>query len=350
MSITPWRATCIQMRSQPVYNSNSVPKAEAIIRSNLARGVELLERVMRTEAPDTRLVLFPEFVFQGPPRDESVDEWLQIGARTLPGLISEPLQEKARQYQVYVGANQFEFDPEWAGRFFNCCFLIDPRGEIILRYRRIYTAQWPSPHDFMDQYLERYGLEGTFPVVETELGRLAMYPCGEVLVPEAARMFMLRGSEVLLHPDNAPHSPAAQAAKGTRALENMLYFVSCNVAGPIGFSDGQRPVGGGSVIYDYEGRCLAYEGTADESVVVSAMVDVEAQRAARSDGSMRNRLARTRFEIYQPVYQDAVFYPANQFATSPMAHWTDTEPVVADALDNLRTRGIASTAAVAVGS
>lgn len=337
MSVSRWRATCIQMNSQPVFGAVSVSETAAIIQSNLSHGLELLDQVMGAQAPDTRLVLFPEFAFQGPPRDESVDEWIRIGARTLPGPISEPLQEKAREFGIYIGANQFEFDPEWPGRFFNCCFLIAPSGDIILRYRRIYTAQWPSPHDFMDQYLARYGLEGTFPVVETELGRLAMYPCGEANVPEAARMFLLRGAEVLLHPDNAAGGPTSEAVKCTRALENMLYFVSCNVAGPIGFAEDGKPLGGGSVIFDYDGRRLAHEPTADESVGVSAIIDLESQRAARSDASMRNRLARMRFEIYRPLYADAVFYPANQFATVPMAHWRETEGAVAQALEHMRS-------------
>jgi predicted amidohydrolase len=324
------------MASQPVVGARSVSGANTIIQSNLAHGLHLLDEVMRTQAPDTRLVLFPEFAFQGPPRNESVDEWIHIGARTLPGPISEALQQRAIQFGIYIGANQFEFDPEWPGRFFNCCFLIAPSGEIVLRYRRIYTAQWPSPHDFMDQYLEHYGLEGTFPVVETELGRLAMYPCGEVLVPEAARMFLLRGAEVLLHPDNAAASPTSESVKSTRALENMLYFISCNVAGPIGFADGGKPVGGGSAIFDYDGRRLAYEPTADESIAVSAIIDLDSQRAARNDASMRNRLVRTRFEIYRPLYADAVFYPANHFLSEPMAHWRDTESVVAQGLENMR--------------
>lgn len=350
-SIQPWRATCVQMRSEPAYPATSPEAAEAIIRSNVAHGVDLLDTVMRQVAPDSRLLLFPEFAFQGPPQAESVAEWIEKAARPLPGPISAPLQDKSREYGIFIGAHQFEFDPEWPGRFFNSCFLIAPSGEIILRYRRIYTAQWPSPHDFMDQYLARYGLEGTFPVVDTELGKFSMFPCGEVLVPEAARMFLLRGAEVLLHPDNGAASPQTYAAKGTRALENMVYFVSCNVAGPIGFSNNGQPLGGGSVVYDYDGRRLADEPSADESLKVSTVIDVEALRAARRDPSMRNRLVRTRFEIYQPVYQQALFYPANQFAEHPMPRWQTTESVVEQALDNMMNRGIVSPGdeALAVG-
>jgi predicted amidohydrolase len=331
------------MASQPAFPASSAAAAEAIIQANVDRGLAKLDQVIRSSAPDTRLVLFPEFAFQGPPRDETVPEWIAKGARPLPGSISDRLALKAREYNIYIAANQFEVDPEWPGRFFNCCFLVAPSCEIVLRYRRIYTAQWPSPHDFMDQYLSRYGVEGTFPVADTELGKLAMFPCGELVVPEAARMFLLRGAEVLLHPDNGATGPASDAAKATRAMENMMYFVSCNVAGPIGFAQDGQPVGGGSAIFDFDGRRLAYEASADETLGVSALIDIDALRIARADPSMRNRLVRTRFEIYQPLYERAVFYPANQFAAEPMPHWQATAGVVDQALGNLRAHGLIET-------
>jgi predicted amidohydrolase len=143
---------------------------------------------------------------------------------------------------------------------------LDPVGDVILRYRRIHTAQWVSPHDLLDAYLGRYGVDGLFPVADTELGRIGMLACGEILVPESARVLMLRGAEVLLHPTNEPYSEAEEAAKIVAAAANMMYVVSANVAGPIGFSDGEpmndpvrgTPVQGGhSRIVSYKGETLA---------------------------------------------------------------------------------------------
>jgi predicted amidohydrolase len=351
MPITPWRATCLQIPSRVVTGSTSRDDAWQIIRDNLATAERTIDAVMAApETRDSRLLLCPEFAFQGPPLKEDVQEWIDLAAQTLPGPISAPLQEKARQYGIYIGANQFEFDPEWPGRHFNCSFLIAPSGEVILRYRRIYTAQWPSPHDFMDAYLERYGVEGTFPVVDTELGRISMLPCGEVSTPEAARMFMLRGAEILLHPDNGGTSPANDALKVARAHENMLYFVSVNVAGPIGFAQGGKPLGGNSMIVDYDGKILASEMTPEPSTRVTAVLDVEALRTARRDLTMRNRLLRSRFEIYRPVYERAQFYPANGFADRPMADWRESNAVAERALENMIRQGVSTPAEELVGS
>ena len=351
MPINPWRATCMQMPSRVATGSANRDEAWRIIRQNLDYATRMIDAVFESsDTNDSRLLLFPEFAFQGPPLKEDVQQWLDRAAYTLPGDISRPLQEKAREYRVYVGANHFEFDPEWPGRYFNCSFLIDPNGDVVLRYRRIYTAQWPSPHDLMDAYLARYGIEKTFPVVDTELGRISMFPCGEISVPEAARMFMLRGAEVLLHPDNGTTGPATDAAKVVRAYENMLYLVSTNVAGPIGFAQGDGPLGGRSQIVDFDGNVLAIETGSEPSPRATAMVDVEKLREARRDTTMRNRLLRSRFEIYMPVYAQAVFYPANQFAETPMANWQETGSVGQTALRNMIRQGVSVEAQAPVAS
>jgi predicted amidohydrolase len=253
-------------------------EAWAIISGNIERGLMLIDRSVAAEQPPPRLVLLPEFAFQGPPRGESVDEWIGKACYSVPGEITAPFQAKAAELGIYIGGNQFEADPEWPHRHFNTSWLIDPAGDVILRYRRIHTAQWVSPHDLLDAYLDRYGVDGLYPVAETELGRIGMLACGEILVPESARVLMLRGAEVLLHPTNEPYSEAEEAAKIVAAAAHMMYVVSANVAGPIGFSDGEpmndpvkgTPVQGGhSRIVSYKGETspwrTRYSGPASRS-------------------------------------------------------------------------------------
>ena len=341
MGITPWRATCLQMPSEIATLGPDRTAAWSIVRRNLDRAVDMIDSLFgedKAERPE--LVVLPEFGFQGPPHGEAVDQWIEKACHPVPGDISTPLQDCARRYGIYIGANRFEADDRWPGRFFNCSFLIDPGGEVVLKYRRISTAAWPSPHDLMDAYLAEYGLEGTFPVVDTELGRLAMAPCGEIAVPEIGRVFMMRGAEVLLHPTNEALSPAQEAAKVARAAENMMYVVSANVAGPIGFSLDGAVTGGRSQIIDYDGQTLASEPGTAASVQASAIIDVEALRAARRDAGRRNPLLRARFEMYRPFFADASFYPPNQFLDRPMTDSDSLEPAIEAALRNLRARGI----------
>ena len=340
-----WRATCIQMPSEIARKVSTRAEAWEIVQRNLDCARRMINEAMLEDPPPALLVL-PEFAFQGPPKGEPVADWIEKACYPVPGPITEPLAELARSFGVHIGGNQFEADLEWRDRFFNTSFFIDPSGEVVLRYRRIHTAQWVSPHDFLDDYIARYGVEGLWPVVDTSLGRVAMLACGEIMVPEASRMLMLRGAEILVHPTNEPISEAEEAAKVTAAAANMMYVVSANVAGPIGFSDDGVPdpvTGGSSRIVDFRGNTVSLDTSPNETVGVSAMLDTAALRTARSENSMANGLLRIRVESFAEMFRDVVLYPANSFLDLPMKHWMDTSVPADQSLKNLEELGVIST-------
>jgi len=339
MTVQPWRATCIQMRSVVAVDAPDKAAAWKIIDANIDRGIELIEAACAGPTPP-RLVVLPEFAFQGPPRATLAKVWIDKACATIPGPITDRLAEVARAQNIYIAGNHFEVDPRWPDRYFNSSFLLDPTGKVILRYRRINTASWTSPHDILDDYREAYGEDGIFPVVDTELGRLAIFPCGEVGVPELSRVFMMRGAEVLLHPSNEPITLRAECAKVCRAAENMAYLISTNVAGGIGFSVGGAEQGGCSQIVDFNGNRLAYEQDPAEGVTATAMIDIEALRAARRDTGMGNGLLRSRWDMYRSYFQAAEFYPANQLLDFPFQTFGDLKPVIDKAVDNLTRAGV----------
>lgn len=339
MPIAAWRAACIQMQSRLATRGETPTEAWTIIDANVARAVALIDAACASEAAP-KLVVLPEFAFQGPPHGEDVEHWIAKACDTIPGRATAPLQAAARRHGIFVAGNMFEVDPIWPGRFFNSCFLIDPSGAVILRFRRINTALWPSPHDFMDEYFGTLGPDGTFPVVDTELGRLGMIACGEIAVPEVARMLMMRGAEVILHPTNEEFSPGQEAAKVARAAENMVYIVSANVAGGIGFSADGSVLGGRSHIIDFRGRTLAFEPGSAETTSCAAMIDIDALRAGRNDTGMGNALLRGRWDMYRSQLGTVSIYPPNQFLREPMTHSGQTGPLAATALANLHRAGI----------
>lgn len=340
MSIAPWRATSIQTVSKLAVRGDDRSAAWSIIRENIDNAIGLIRAATESDNPP-RLVLMPEFALQGPPHGLPVAEWIERACCTVPGPITEPFQNLAREKDIYIGGHQFDCDPEWPGRYFNTCFLIAPSGEVILRYRRINTAAFPSPHDFMDAYLARHSMAEVFPVVTTELGRIAMIACGEINVPEVARVMMMQGAEVILHPTNSKYRVAQEAAKVVRAAENMVYVVSANVAGSIGFSFDGSVRGGRSHILDYLGQTLAFEETDRQTTDVSALIKVDELRAARKkDTGTSNPLLRARWEMYRPFFANASFYPPNQFLDTPMADAAATQPVLAASLRNMAKAGV----------
>jgi predicted amidohydrolase len=337
MSIEPWRATCVQITSRIASHAQSREEAWAIIEGNLANAVAEIEAACDGPNPP-RLVVLPEFALQGPPRATPTSAWIERACATIPGPITDRLAEVARSRGIYVAGNHFEVDPRWPDRCFNSSFVLDPSGEVILRYRRINTASWTSPHDILDEYRAAYGEEALFPVADTELGRLAIFPCGEMAVPEIARMFMLSGAEVLLHPNNEPARDLSDAAKLCRAAENMCYVVSANVAGIAGFSDSEE--GGRSQIIDFTGARVAYDPSADQGHACSALIDVAALQAARRDPQMGNPLLRARFAMYRDRYAAAELYPTNALPGLAFETLADLAALNRTALANMERAGL----------
>jgi predicted amidohydrolase len=329
------------MNSVVASDAHDRASAWAIINENIDHAMELIAQACDSDTPP-KLVVLPEFVLQGPPRSTPVSQWIDKACTTIPGPITDRLAEVARARGIYIAGNHFEVDPRWPDRYFNSSFLLDPKGEVLLRYRRINTASWTSPHDILDLYRDAYGEDGIFPVVDTELGKLAIFPCGEVNIPELSRVFMLRGAEVLLHPHNGPVTVPSEAAKTCRAAENMCYLISANVAGGIGFSADGKELGGHSRIVDYLGNDAAADHTSNENVSVSAMIDVEALRKARRDKGMGNMLMRSRFEMYRDYYAKADFYPANGLAGGAFETYPELTPIQEQALVNMAKAGVLS--------
>jgi predicted amidohydrolase len=331
----------MQVNCNLVNSARNRDEAMAIVNKSIDRWITLMRGVAR--GGGRQLVLFPEFCLTGFPLGESAAEWIEKACIEIPGPVTERLQREAQALKIWVGANSYERDPTWPGRYFNCSYLISPAGDVVLKYRRINTVQTGSPHDFMDKYLARYGIEGTFPVAKTDLGNIAMMPCGEIMYPEAARMFMFRGAEVLLHP-TSDHGAADkwswESAKKVRASENMMYLISANQTGQIGGALPQGQTAGHSKIFDWDGRILSDTGAPGESTVCSAWIDVEALRRMRSIPGSGNRLLRQRVDMYRPLYNSMTLYPPNKFADAPMDSKARIMEVQQEAYQNLVRSGV----------
>ena len=331
----PWRATCIQMLSERAAQAPDDAAARILIERNVDRLTGLIDRACDSgQRPD--LVVFPEFGMQGPPLKMGVGDWIKRACSSIPGPLTERLQELARRRGIFISGNLFEAPPEWPGRYFNSSFIIDRSGEVILNYRRLNTAAFPSVHDFMTDYLASTSKETIFPVVDTELGRLCVIPCGEINIPEVARVMMMQGAEVILHPTNSRFTARQEAAKLSRVTENMMYLISANVGGWIGFSADNTEPGGRSHILDHHGNTLAYQEDDAESIAVSAMIDIDAlRRDRRADTGLDNPLLRARYEMYVPFYSGAHFYPPDQFLSAPMTDVAETHAAIEIARENL---------------
>jgi len=272
-----------------------------------------------------KLVVLPEYLFTSYPGRISIPEFAARVGFAKDGPEYEALGRVAHRLGLFLSGNAYETDPAFPDFYFQTSFIIAPSGAVVLRYRRLLSMFAPSPHDVWDAYLDKYGIEGVFPVARTEIGNLAAIASEEILYPEIARALALRGAEVFCHSSSEIGSPLAthkDIAKQARAFENLAYVVSANTAGIAGTAMPLASAAGNSQVVDWKGRVVAQSGDG-ETFTAFAVIDLAGLREARRTPAMTNYLARQRPALFAEAYASA----AAPFA-GPNAMMQNGRPVV----------------------
>ncbi|MDJ0703501.1 MAG: nitrilase-related carbon-nitrogen hydrolase [Leptolyngbyaceae cyanobacterium MO_188.B28] len=311
--IESFRALALQVTCTAVNRLKNRDEARSRIQAAIDRiGVQIAASLAFI-GPECRLVLLPEYVLTGYPMGESLEAWGEKACLAMDDPLYDTLGEIAQKHRIFLAGNAYELDPHFPGLYFQTCFVLDPSGSMVLRYRRLNSMFAPTPHDVWERYLDCYGLDGVFPIAKTEIGNLAAVASDEILFPEVARCLALRGAEILLHPTSEIFSPGRSpkdVAKIARAVENAVYVVSANTAGITESPIPGSSTDGGSKIVDYRGLVLADTGPG-ESMAAFADIDLASMRRFRRQPGLNNLLARQRPELYVECYRQARMYPPN---------------------------------------
>lgn len=343
MTPEPYGALALQLRCDAINGVASEAEARQHLLDGIARCGQLLRGAkgfVRTFSGDeVRLVVLPEYFLTSFPMGEPPARWIARACLAPDGPEYEALGRVAQDNQVYLAGNGYETDPHFPDLYFQTSFIIADNGDLVLRYRRLVSMFAPTPHDVLDRYLDIYGADALFPVVDTPLGRLACVASEEILYPELSRCLALRGAEVLCHSSSEVGSPLAtpkNIAKRARAYENMVYVVSANSAGIAGIPFPAASTDGGSQVVNYKGEVLAAADTG-ESMCGNAEVDIAALRRVRRKPAMTNLLARQRLELYAATYADSIYPPNNLLSGGEVTvpgreHYLETQRRAIEAL------------------
>lgn len=344
-----YRALALQLRCRAVNGCNSVDDARRRIMEAIdhcakrVAGSRMFLQTFAGEGP--RLVVLPEYFLTSFPAGDSIEAWQSKACIAPDGPEYDALGRIAQDNRLFLSGNAYELDPHFPELYFQTSFIVGDSGDVILRYRRLVSLFAPTPHDILDAYLDRYGVDALFPVADTVLGRLACVASEEILYPEITRALALRGAEVICHSSSEVASPKLtpkNIAKRARAYENMLYLVSANSAGIQGVDLPEQSTDAHSQVVDHHGEVLAEAGYG-ESLNAHAPVHIGVLREARRTPGMINLLARQRLELFASVYGGEPVHPANQLLDDgavrvPERRWfLDNQREV---IDRLRTRGI----------
>ena len=312
---SPFSAVALQVRCRAVNQCDDEAARLRMLESIAHCEGQILSTksfIKTFSGDDVRLVVLPEYFLTSFPVKESAAEWISKCCVEPDGAEYEALSKIAEKAAIYLSGNLYETDSNFPELYFQTSFVIDDKGDVILRYRRLISMFAPTPHDLLSNYLDVYGEDALFPVADTPLGRLACIASEEILYPEIARTLALKGAEVICHSSSEVGSPLMtpkNIAKQARAYENMVYIISSNSAGIGDIPFPAESTDGHSQVVDYKGRVLAEAGPG-ESMCGNAEIDIMAQRRVRAKPAMTNMLARQRLDLFSSTYAKTI-YPRN---------------------------------------
>ena len=158
------------------------------------------------------------------------------------------------------------------GIYFNTAVVIDADGTIAGKFRKVHIPEGP-------QYLEKYyftpGNLG-YPVFKTAYAKIAVGICWDEWFPEVARIYALKGAQIIFYPSaigSEPDHPAysSQAAWETviksHGIANGLFVAAVNRVG----REDEMTFYGGSFISNPFGEVLARGDNQSDQLVFAAL-------------------------------------------------------------------------------
>lgn len=129
----------------------------------------------------------------------------------VPGPTTGTLGKLARELRTYIVAGLYE---RVAPALYNTAVLIDRDGKLVGTYRKTHLPreEWEAGITPGDSY----------PVFETDFGKIALLVCWDVQFPEPWRAVALQGAELVL----LPIWGGSETLLRARAIENHVFVVS----------------------------------------------------------------------------------------------------------------------------
>ncbi len=234
-----------QMRAVQGEPQANLEKMESMIRQASGEGADL--------------VCFPELSYTG--YFVNQERLFEI-AEPEDGLFVRRIRELAAEYGIWVIAGYAQREEK---NIYNACILADRKGNLAGSVRKVYL--WKSEK-------KRFAKGASFPVFDTEFGKMAVLICYDMEFPEPPRIAALKGAEVIFCPAawSVPAENRWDLDLRASALYNLLYTAGVN------FSD--ELCCGRSGAAGPDGSFIA-QAAGQEETIVYAELEPEAIEAAR---------------------------------------------------------------------
>lgn len=207
--------------------------------------------------PWVDMVLFGELSAFGP-RPQT--------AQPMPGPAEDYLRAVARRHGVWlVPGSLYEME---GGVIFNTMPVIDPGGEVVARYRKMFPFLPYEEGVAAGERCAVFDIPG--------VGCFGLSICYDMWFPETIRTLAWMGAEVILHPSltNTIDREAELVIARAAAITNQCYFIDVNNCGDMAY--------GRSIVVGPEGDILHQAG--ERAQIIPVTMDFERVRDVRRRG------------------------------------------------------------------
>lgn len=229
----------------------------AALNSNVEAMRHRIDIVM-ARFPWTQMVLFSELAPYGP-----LDQF----AQPFPNEVLKQFQEDARRYGIWlIPGSMFEKKPD--GRIFNTSVVINPQGEIVTKYSKMFPFR---------PYEAGISAGTEFCIFDVpDVGRFGLSICYDIWFPETTRQLTSQGVEVLLNPvlTGTTDRDAELAIARATAAQFQCYVFAVNglAAGGVGKS----------IVVDPSAMVLHQSGGQEDMFPIE--IDLDVVRRQRETG------------------------------------------------------------------
>lgn len=253
-----------------------------------AANLDKAETLIREAAGlDSDIVLLPE-LFETPYFCKAADpDQFRLARRAPKNPMLARLRQLARELRVVLPVTFFE---QAGNEYFCTLAVIDADGRGLGFYR---MAHVPDSPGYREKFYFRPG-DGGFRIWNTAAGRVGVALGGDQWYPEAARLLVLMGAEILLVPcaeGSDPRNPLIdnrdhwQRVLQGHAAANLVPIVAANRVGTEESDGVSITFHGSSFIADPYGAKVAETGRAEEYVLTHRF-DPESIRAVRDEWAL----------------------------------------------------------------
>lgn len=240
---------------------------------------------------DARLVVFPECALSGYCYQSKEHAWPH--AMDLKNEAFADLIEHCVELNVHIVVGFLERE---GNDLYNSAVCLGPDG-VVGCYRKTHLP-------FLG--VDRFVTPGNKPYEVYDLGglKIGILICFDGSFPEPCRVLSLLGADLIVLPTNWPEGAWGSAAHipAMRALENHVYFLSCN---RVGIENMFRFIGQSRII-DWTGEDLDYLDSTDEGMLLAEIYPDLARDKTTVfvPGEYElNRIAGRRPELYGPLLE-----------------------------------------------